>query len=261
MSREKNSKIAGKIAGKIFAANWKLNKTPEEAREFVISFKNEVFKKTDFFADKEIIIFPQAFSLEAISSLCADTDIGYGPQNIYSEKSGAFTGENSVEIAKALKCEYVLIGHSERREIFKEQDDLLNKKLALTQALGLTPVFCIGETLASREAGQTLKVCFAQLENGLNNLNKTKRFIIAYEPVWAIGTGKVATTAQVAEVHSELHKYLTSYGLNDFQLLYGGSVKPDNSQELLNIPFVDGFLIGGAALQVESFIKICGLAL
>ena len=178
MSSKKNSKI--------FAANWKLNKTPEEAREFVIGFKNEVFKKSDFFMSKEIIIFPQAFSLEALSSLCAGTAIGYGPQNIYSEKSGAFTGENSAEMAKSLKCKYVLIGHSERREIFKEQDELVNKKLALTQSLDLTPVFCIGETLASREAGQTFKVCISQLENGLKNLDKTKRFIIAYEPVWAI---------------------------------------------------------------------------
>lgn len=246
------------LAKKIFAANWKLNKTPEQARDFVISFKNEVFKKSDFFSNKEVIIFPQAFSLEAIANLCAGTQIGFGPQNTYSEKSGAFTGENSAELAKLLKCQYVLIGHSERREIFKEQDTLLNKKLALVQSLDLTPIYCIGETLAQRDAGKTLEVCIGQLESGMNNIDKTQRFIIAYEPVWAIGTGKVATTAQVAEVHHELYKYLKAYGLADFQLLYGGSVKPENSGELLAIPYVDGFLIGGAALQVDSFIKICG---
>jgi len=259
---------------KIFAANWKLNKTPEEAREFVISFKNKVFEKTDFFKNKEIIIFPQAFSLEAVSTLCAGSNIGYGPQNIYSEQSGAFTGENSAEIAKSLKAAYALVGHSERRQIFNEPDDLLNKKMQLLQSLETTPVFCIGENLNQREAGKTLDVCFSQLEKGLggqtsgqtsgqtndlaSGLNKTKRFIIAYEPVWAIGTGKVATLEQVSEVHQHLQSYLVAQGLLNFQLLYGGSVKPENSAELLNIPFVDGFLIGGAALKVDSFIQICG---
>lgn len=245
------------MAKKIFAANWKLNKTPEEAREFVIQFKNEAFKLPQFFENKEVIIFPQAFSLEAVSTLCAETAIGYGPQNVYAEKSGAYTGENSAEVAKSLKSQFALIGHSERREIFKEQDELLNKKNHLVQSLALTSVFCIGETLAQRESGKTLEVCFSQLENGLNNLNKNTRIIVAYEPVWAIGTGKVATTEQVAEVHKELHNYLVKNSFTDFQLLYGGSVKPDNAKELLNVPFVDGFLIGGAALQVDSFLKIC----
>jgi len=252
------SSMSSRKAGKIFAANWKLNKTPEEAREFIIQFKNEVFKSSDFFKNKEIIIFPSAFALEAVSTLCADSAIGFGPQNIYCEKAGAFTGENSAEVAKSLKSGYALIGHSERREIFEESDDLLNKKMALVQSLALTPVFCIGETLAQREAGLTLEVCFSQLEKGLKNLDGSQRFIIAYEPVWAIGTGKVATSAQVADVHKALHNYLsTTKRLADFQLLYGGSVKVENSGELLNIPFVDGFLIGGAALKVDSFLKIC----
>lgn len=243
---------------KIFAANWKLHKTPEQAREFVIQFKNEVFKLPNFFDNKEIIIFPQAFSIEALSSLCAETAIGFGPQNIYFEKSGAFTGENSAEVAKELKCNFALVGHSERREIFKEQDEVLNKKTALLQALNLTPVFCIGETLSHREAGKTLEICFSQLESGLKNLDKTKRIVIAYEPVWAIGTGQVATSEQVAEVHKELNSHLQKNSFENYQLLYGGSVKPENSVELLSIPFVDGFLIGGASLQVDSFIKICG---
>lgn len=242
---------------KIFAANWKLNKTPEEAREFIIQFKNEVFKQPGFFNSKEVIIFPQAFSIEALSSLCAGTAIGFGPQNIYSEKSGAFTGENSAEVAKSLKCNFALVGHSERREIFKEQNDVLNKKAALLQALELTPVFCIGETLSVREAGKTLEVCFSQLDAGLLNLDKSKRLIVAYEPVWAIGTGKVATIEQVAEVHKELNNYLQKNGFKNYQLLYGGSVKPENSGALLATPFVDGFLIGGASLQVGSFLGIC----
>ena len=136
------------MSKKIFAANWKLNKTPEEAREFVIKFKNEVFKNLDFFKSREVMIFPQAFSLEAVSSLCVGTSIGYGPQNVYFEKSGAFTGENSADVAKSLKASLCLVGHSERREVFKEHDELLNKKMQLLQQLELLPVFCIGESLA-----------------------------------------------------------------------------------------------------------------
>jgi triosephosphate isomerase len=242
---------------KIFAANWKLNKTPEEVCQFVIQLKNEAFKISNFFETREILLFPSAFSLEALSSLCGGTAIGYGPQNVYFEKSGAFTGENSAQVAASLRSQFALVGHSERREIFKEQDEQLNKKNKLLQELSMTPVFCIGETLAQREAGETLKVCFSQIEAGLKDVKTDMRLIVAYEPVWAIGTGKVATSQQVAEVHAELYKKLTTMGFKNFQLLYGGSVKPDNAKELLGIPHVDGFLIGGASLQVESFLKIC----
>jgi triosephosphate isomerase len=245
------------MSHKIFAANWKLNKTPEEAREFVIKFKNDIYKTPDFFNGKEVIIFPSAFALEAISSLCAGTQIGFGPQNIYFEKSGAFTGENSAEVAKSMRASFALVGHSERREIFKEQDEQLDKKNTLLQSLGLTPVFCIGESLTQREAGKTLEVCFSQIENGLKNFDKSQRLILAYEPVWAIGTGRVAASEQVAEVHLALYQYLTKHEFKNFQILYGGSVKPENSKQLLATPHVDGFLIGGAALQVESFLKIC----
>lgn len=242
---------------KIFAANWKLNKNPEEARQFVIQFKNEIFKHKSFFDSREVIIFPTSVSLEAVASLCGSTLIHYGPQNIYSEKSGAFTGETSAQMALELKSEYALVGHSERREIFQEANSLLNKKTALLQQLDMTPVFCIGESLAQRESHETFKVCTKQLQEGLKDLNKTKRIIIAYEPIWAIGTGKVASIQQVAETHLELFNYMTSEGFTNFQLLYGGSVKPENANELLQIPHVDGFLIGGASLQVDSFLKVC----
>lgn len=245
------------MSKKIFAANWKLNKTPEEARQFIIQFKNEAFRHENFFDSREVLIFPQAFSLEAVSSLCAGSAIGYGPQNIYSEKSGAFTGENSAETALSLKSQFALVGHSERREIFKETNEQLNKKTVLLQHLQMTPVFCIGETLAQRDAGETLKVCLEQLNQGLKNTDPQKRLIVAYEPVWAIGTGRVATVEQVAEVHAQLFQHLQSIGFVDFQLLYGGSVKPENARELISLPHVDGFLIGGAALQVESFMKVC----
>ena len=246
------------MSKKIFAANWKLNKTPEEARQFIIALKNAAFNVPDFFTSREVIIFPQAFSLEAVSSLCAGTLIGFGPQNVYFEKAGAFTGENSADVAKLLKSGFTLVGHSERREIFKEENLLLNKKNQLLQSLDLIPVFCIGESLAQREGGQTLEHCFLQLKQGLNGLDKKKRLVVAYEPIWAIGTGKVASSDQVAEVHKAIFENLTAAGFDNFQLLYGGSVKPENSKELLGLAHVDGFLIGGAGLQVDSFMKICG---
>lgn len=242
---------------KIFAANWKLNKNPEQAREFVIQFKNEVFKNKDFFTQNEIILFPQAFSLEAVSSLCAGTAIGFGPQNIYSEKSGAFTGENSAEMAQSLKSNFALVGHSERREHFQESDSLLNKKVKLLQNLKMTAVFCFGETLKQREANQTLATCFAQIDSGLADCDKGQRLIVAYEPVWAIGTGKVATLDQVKEVHQAVFDKLTARGFSNFQILYGGSVKPENASDLLKIPHVDGFLIGGASLEVNSYVQVC----
>lgn len=242
---------------KIFAANWKLNKTPEQAREFLIQFKNDAFKVQNFFDTREVLIFPQAYSLEAVSTLCAGTAIGFGPQNIYSQSSGAFTGENSAAMAKDLKAQYALVGHSERREIFKEQDQTLNKKNLHLESLQMTSVFCIGETLQQRESHQTLPVCFSQLDQGLEGVSRDKRLIVAYEPVWAIGTGKVATTQQVAEVHQAIYDKLEARGFKDFQILYGGSVKPENAAELLKVPHVDGFLIGGASLEPASFLKIC----
>lgn len=244
-------------AKKIFAANWKLNKTPEQAREFIIQFKNEAFKHDSFFTNREVILFPSAFALEAVSTLCAGTKIGYGPQNICAEKSGAFTGENSAEVAHSMKAQYALVGHSERREIFKETDELLNKKNHLIESLKMTSVFCVGESQKQREAFQTLPVVFAQLDEGLKGLFVGARIMIAYEPVWAIGTGQVATLAQVAEVHAAVFDKLTARGFTNFQILYGGSVKPDNAGELLKVPHVDGFLIGGASLDVSSFMKIC----
>ncbi len=246
---------------KIFAANWKLNKSPEEARRFVIQLKNDIFSQEkqagDFFNDKEIILFPSAFAMEAVSTLCAGTKIFFGPQNISNEKSGAFTGENSAVVAQELKSQFALVGHSERRALFFESDHLLNKKNILLQSLGMTTVFCIGETLQQRQENKTLDVCFAQIETGLKGCAVQDRLIVAYEPVWAIGTGQVATIDQVQEVHLALFQKLQKMGFNNFQLLYGGSVKADNAQALLQVPHVDGFLIGGASLEVESFLKIC----
>lgn len=243
------------MSKKIFAANWKLNKTPSEAKMF---FENLLLKTGgDFFNDKELVFFPQNFSLDVTSQILRASKIGFGPQNVYFEKSGAFTGENSAEAAKKMDCKFILLGHSERRQFFAENHIVLSKKLKAVQDLELTPVFCIGETLEQREQGKTGYICAEQLTEGLKHADKTKRLIVAYEPVWAIGTGKVATMIQVKEAHEMIHNFLASHLFANYQILYGGSVKPENSKELLNIPHVDGFLVGGASLEVDSFLKIC----
>lgn len=242
---------------KIFAANWKLNKTPIESEQFLTEFKNQILGNKNFSETKEVIIFPSAFCLDAVGKKTAGTEILFGPQNISAEKSGAFTGENSVEVAQSMGAKAALIGHSERRQLFSETDLLINKKIKLTQSLKLIPVFCIGETLQQREANTTEAICFAQLEAGLAGADKVQRLIIAYEPVWAIGTGKVASVEQVASVHLQISKKLKAMEFFNFQLLYGGSVKPENAKELLQVPHVDGFLIGGASLDPISFAKIC----
>jgi triosephosphate isomerase len=245
------------MSKKIFAANWKLQKTPAQAKEFCEVFRAQVVTQTYFWEHKEIFIFPQNFSLDSVIHATADTPVFVGPQNIHSEKSGAFTGENSAVFAKDMGAKTILLGHSERRQYFGETNEALSKKVKLCQELNLLPVFCIGETLSEREKGETEKVCFAQITSALDGIDQSKRIIVAYEPVWAIGTGKVATVDQVKDIHEKLFLKLTELKFTDFQLLYGGSVKPDNAKELLQVPHVDGFLIGGAALEVDSFMKIC----
>ena len=240
---------------KIFAANWKLQKTPAQAKDFCTTFLSQI--SGNFRDNKDIFIFPQNFSLAVVLQSTKDTAILAGPQNVHFERSGAFTGENSAEFAKAMGAKTVLLGHSERRQYFGEKSEALNKKIKLCQDLDLLPVFCIGETLAEREAGQTEKTCFEQLASAISDIDKSKRFIVAYEPVWAIGTGKVATIDQVKDIHLKLFQKMTELQFKNFQLLYGGSVKPDNAKDLLKVPHVDGFLIGGASLEPDSFLKIC----
>jgi triosephosphate isomerase len=236
---------------KIFAANWKLFKSPSETREFFKSFLGQDLK-----TDSEVVFFPSAISLEAAATSVAGSSIQWGAQNCYSQASGAFTGENSVQVVKDLGGRYVLVGHSERRQIFKETDDLIATKLQFVQQSGLTPMLCIGETLQERESGQTQKVLETQLKKNLATADSNKALVVAYEPVWAIGTGKVATPEQVAETHQQVYSILKSLGFEKTAILYGGSVKPDNAGGLIKIPHVDGFLVGGASLEVKSFTQI-----
>jgi triosephosphate isomerase len=249
---------------KIFAANWKLFKSPRETREFFAQW-NESFAPAGGTASsgtgngKEIVFFPSAVSLEAAitaGAKGAGGPLSFGVQNVYAQSQGAFTGENSAAMVKELGAKYVLIGHSERRALFQESDSLLAEKVAVTQGLGLVPMFCIGETLAEREAGKTADVLRGQLRLGLEKAAADKPLVIAYEPVWAIGTGKVATAEQVRETHAQVFEMLKNLGFTA-PILYGGSVKPDNAATLIALPHVDGFLVGGASLEVSSFKKIC----
>lgn len=244
------------ISKKIFAANWKLHKCPIESRDFLKPFK-EALTSEPLSKDREVIIFPTALSLAEVAKQCQGTQIHFGPQNVYYEKSGAFTGENSAVVAEKLGSKFCLIGHSERRQLFHESNTALNKKTKLIHSLDMTPILCIGETLEQRIDKKTLLVCFQQLDESLVGVDHMKRIIIAYEPIWAIGTGQVATLDQVAEVHLAIYDKLVSRGFMNFQLLYGGSVKPDNAKDLLTVPHVNGFLVGGASLEPTSFLNIC----
>lgn len=239
---------------KIFAANWKLFKTPQETRDFFSTFKDLANKATG-----EIVFFPSAISLEAASSSLKGSNIKWGAQNCFAQASGAFTGENSAQVVKDLGGSYILVGHSERRKIFGETDALIAEKVAHLQSLGLTPMLCIGETLEEREGKHTFRVLETQLLLGLAKADKSKPLVIAYEPVWAIGTGKVASPEQVAETHADVYSILEKMGFAQSPILYGGSVKPDNAKGLAALPHVSGFLVGGASLDPKSFSEIASV--
>ncbi|GIL16473.1 MAG: triosephosphate isomerase [Oligoflexia bacterium] len=241
---------------KIFAANWKLHKNPKETREFFQEFKALCSLRPQ----TKVLFFPQAICLEAALTAVSGTGISCGAQNIYFESKGAFTGENSAQNAKEMGAEWALIGHSERRSLFGEVDHGLAKKVAHAQSLGLSPMLCIGETLDQREKGETNSVLKLQLVQGLSLAEKSKPLAIAYEPVWAIGTGKVASIEQVRETHQAVRQMLTELGFStSTPILYGGSVKKDNAKDLIQIPNVDGFLVGGASLEPKSFWDICSV--
>jgi triosephosphate isomerase len=254
---------------KILAANWKLNKNPKQTAEFFSSFLPvQVSLAPNALDHFEFVFFPPAFCLQQTQMSLQQTAIGYGPQNIYTQFSGAFTGENSVSVAKDMGAKYALIGHSERRQYFHEAHDLLSEKLKAVLSQDLIPVFCIGETLEERKSNKTKDVLKLQIttafesvakdQNLMNSLKNTsgEKLIIAYEPVWAIGTGLVASLEQVAEAHSFIYEQLQTLGLTKTAILYGGSVKAENARELSQVPYVNGFLVGGASLEVKSFLSI-----
>jgi len=242
----------------VIAGNWKMNKTIKEAIELVNSLKRGLVD----IQEAEIIICPVYTALSDISDLLIDSNISLGAQNVYWQSHGAFTGEVSSSMLKDAGCKYVIIGHSERRKYFNESDQTVNKRIKAAQGSGLIPIFCVGETLEERETGKTIDVVKRQLVGGLEGLEKEALFnlIIAYEPVWAIGTGKTATSQQAQEVHGFIRSWLVencSEGLAaGLRILYGGSVKPGNIKELMQQDDIDGALVGGASLDSSSFVEI-----
>ena len=232
-----------------------MNKTPADAKTFFV----ELLPKMSAGLGPEIWIFPPALICQTVQEMTRDTAIRWGGQNCYFENQGAFTGECSPATLKAMGAYSVLVGHSERRSIFGETNGLLAKKLRAAQRAGLTPLLCIGETLAERESGDTSQVLKSQTRECLKFAG-TEPLALAYEPVWAIGTGRVATEEQVAQAHRLIRETLTevmSDRAAQIPILYGGSVKADNALNLSRVLNLDGFLVGGASLQAESFLQIC----
>jgi len=242
----------------LIAGNWKMYKTINEAVELANGIKRELLD----FNDAEIALCPPFTSLDSVYEVIMDTDIKLGAQNLYWQKEGAFTGEVSAPMLKDCGCEYVIIGHSERRKYFGETDENVNKKIKIALAVGLTPIVCVGETLEEREAQKTIAVVQRQLDQGLKGLKEDEfsKIVIAYEPVWAIGTGKTATPQQAQEVHKFIRNWIEKKYSNGIAqktiILYGGSVKPANISELMSEEDIDGALVGGASLEVSSFVDI-----
>lgn len=244
---------------KVVAGNWKMNMNLSGTIELISAIKNELSKSD---SKSEVIVCPPFTSLETAVTLVKGSAIKVGAQNMHYENDGAFTGEISADMLKSVGCEYVIIGHSERRTLFGETDEMINKKIKKAQSSGLKPIFCVGETLEEREKGLTEKVVENQVKNGLSGIEESDLFnlIIAYEPVWAIGTGKTASPEQAQEVHKFIRNLISKLFSNNFAdnliIQYGGSVKPDNAKELFSQPDIDGGLIGGASLKADSFVTI-----
>ena|SRR3989344_9103670 len=242
----------------LIAANWKMNKSVKDADSFIKEFK----KFYDSNAS-DIVICPPFTILPHLSKMIKGAGIKLGSQNMHFEEKGAFTGEISPSMLKELNCEYVILGHSERRQHFKEDDELINKKVKSAIAHGLKPILCVGETLQQREAKTAMKAIKTQIVGCLKDVNKDeiKNIIIAYEPVWAIGTGKNATPEQAQEVHAYIKKVLSELYSDPIaskvRIIYGGSVKPENAKELLSMKDIYGALVGGASLDAKIFGAIC----
>jgi triosephosphate isomerase len=239
------------------AGNWKLNLGPAAATELARGLR----EKLAGHAGVTIAVFPTALSIPAVVPVLRGSEIGVGVQEIEAQPSGAFTGANSAPMAREVGCDYALVGHSERRQLWGETDERCAAKLVAALGAGLLPVYCVGETLEERRAGRVEAVVFRQLEVGLGRLapDQIGALTLAYEPVWAIGTGENATPDQAQAVHAAIRGWLrSSYGAvaDDVRIQYGGSVKADNAAELMSCPDVDGALVGGASLSADGFAAI-----
>ena len=240
----------------IIAGNWKMHKTIAEALEFVNEVKDRVNN------DKvEAVICAPFTLLKDLKQATKGTNIKIGAQNMHFEEKGAFTGEISPLMLKELDMDYVVIGHSERRQYFNETDETVNKKVLKALEVGIDPILCVGETLEEREAGNTKDVCKVQVEKALENVSKEDlaKVVIAYEPVWAIGTGKTATSEDANDVIAYIREAVANlYGelANEVRIQYGGSVKPSNVAEIMNQSDIDGALVGGASLEANDYVEL-----
>ncbi|MDI6757451.1 MAG: triose-phosphate isomerase [Endomicrobiia bacterium] len=242
----------------IIAGNWKMYKTLSESLELVENLK----LSCSSVSDRDIVVCPPFMALAVVAQAIKKSVLKLGAQNLHWEKEGAFTGEVSAKMLADVGCAFVIIGHSERRQYFGETDDTVNKRTKAALAAGLTPIVCVGETLSEREANRAFEVIERQMKNGLANLSveESQKIVIAYEPVWAIGTGKTASPEQAEEVHRFIReKFSALYGASaaaGLRILYGGSVKPDNVKSLMAQGDIDGALVGGASLKADDFAKI-----
>jgi triosephosphate isomerase len=240
----------------LIAGNWKMNKTPQETINFAETFRSLLKEKPK----NEILVCPPFTSLYILKKSLDGLPVKLGAQNMHWALNGAYTGEISGLFLKELGCEYVILGHSERREYFHETDEVINKKLKTALEIGLNPILCVGESLAQREGGLTFEIITTQLANALNGIKINPSLVIAYEPIWAIGTGKSATPKEAEEVHEFIRTYLAkNFGIelaSVMRIIYGGSVNPQNIKDLLAMSEIDGVLIGNASLEAENFVKM-----
>jgi len=247
---------------KFIAGNWKMNTTRAEGAALAAS----IVAKVDASSAVELAVCPPSIYLEAIGQAMKGSAVGLGAQNCYHEAKGAFTGEISPQMLVDIGCKYVILGHSERRQIFKESNQDVHRKVMAALSVGLTPIVCVGETLEQRQANQTATVVREQIEGSLAGLapEQTLKVVIAYEPVWAIGTGVVATPQQAEDVHADLRRLLekryNSQVASTVRIQYGGSVNAENAASLLSQPNIDGALVGGASLKADSFLAIVSAA-
>ncbi len=242
----------------IIAGNWKMNKTFLEADIFLFEL-SENLEKIEL-GTVEVVICPPSLYLELASDIATDSKFHIGAQNVNDNADGAFTGEISAAMLHSMDLKYCIIGHSERRKYYSESDEMINAKLKKLHENEIIPILCIGETLEQREQGITKDIILAQLDGGLNGVEIEDNVVIAYEPIWAIGTGKTATPQQAQEIHSLIRNWLEENYSKDISeetsILYGGSMKPENVKELLSQSDIDGGLIGGASLDVSKFSKM-----
>ena len=242
----------------LIAGNWKMYKTIGESVELVEALLRDLGDAND----REVLVCPPFTALHALSPLLQETPIGLGAQDVYPESQGAFTGEISPLMLKDVGCRYVLVGHSERRQIIGEGDELINRKLRAALANDIRPILCVGETKPQRDAGNAEDVVIGQVRAGLDGVTAAAlvQVVIAYEPVWAIGTGDTATPDDAQAMHATIRRTLAELydqaAADGLRIQYGGSVKPDNVDELMSQPDIDGALVGGASLKADSFLRI-----